>query len=212
MLKIFKNDKKEYNYFGSFEEIAALIVEVAEGVSTNLKNYQLSSLGEKVIEIHIIERAADQKKKQMMRYLYQDFLPPIEREDIIDMVYALDTVVNNIEDILIQVDMYQIETIPSDMLALLELIKEASHHVSNMMSELSNFKNPKKLLLMTEEIINIEEQADMICYQAIKIIHINKVDPFVSYRYSKIYDVFETCFDSFEDLASVVEAIILKNT
>lgn len=212
MLKFFRSDKKEYNYFTSFEEIARHIVEVAEDVSSYLKHYELSSLGERVREIHKIERAADQKKKEMMRYLYQDFLPPIEREDIIDMVYALDTVVNNIEDILIQVDMYQIKAMSPDMQTLLNLIKEASNHVSNMMSELSNFKNPKKLLFMTEEIIKIEEQADVICYQAIKEIHVNKIDSLISYRYSKIYDVFETSFDSFEYLVNVVEAIILKNT
>lgn len=212
MFKIFKSEKSDYNYFKSFEEIALLIVEVADNLYTNLINHQLSSLGEKVTEMHTIERNADQKKKQMMYYLYQDFLPPIEREDIIDMVYALDSVLNNLEDILIHTDMYQVETITIEMQRLLDLITEASNYLPMMMKELSNFKNPDKLVRMIEEIISIEAAADMICYEAIKKLHVDKVDTLLSYKYSIMYDVFETCFDSFEDLANVVEAIILKNT
>ena len=212
MFNIFKREKKGYNYFTSFEEVSLLIVEAAKFLSTNLKEYELSTLGEKVKEFHKIERAADEKKKEMMRYLYKDFLPPIEREDIIEMAYALDTVLNDIEDILIQIDMYQIETIPSDMIAFLEVIEKSADKLSNIMKKLSNFKNPEKLLLATEKIINLEEEGDIIYYQAIKNLHVGKVDIFKSYRYSKIYDVFETSVDSFEDLANVVEAIILKNT
>lgn len=212
MFKIFKGEKKEYNYFTSFEEISLLIVEAANFLAVNLKKYQLSSLEEKVKEIHKIERAADDKKKQMMHYLYKDFLPPIEREDIIEMAYALDTVLNDIEDILIQIDMYQIEVITSEMITLVELIEKASHKLADLIKELSNFKNPEKLLLMAEEIISLEDEGDAIYYGAIKDLHIGKVDPYKAYRYSKIYDVFETSIDSFEDLANVVEAIILKNT
>lgn len=212
MFKIFKSEKTDYDYFEFFEEIAMLIVEVAESLYANLFDYQLPLLGEKVVEMHKIERTADSVKNQMMRYLYQDFLPPIEREDIINMVYALDTVLNNMEDILIHLDMYQVEAITSDMLHLLELIKKASDYALEMMHELSNFKNPKKLALIIEEITIIEEQADKIYYEAVKRIHVDKGDVLESYKYSTIYDVFETCFDSFEDLANVVEAIILKNT
>lgn len=212
MFNMFKKEKKEYNYFTSFEEVTLLIVEAANFLSVNLKDYELSSLEAKVKEIHKIERAADEKKKDMMRYLYKDFLPPIEREDIIEMAYALDTVLNNIEDILIQIDMYGIEDITEDMISLIELIEKASNKLSDVMKELSNFKNPEKLIMMTGEIIDLEDEGDVIYYRAIKNLHREKVDPYKSYRYSKIYDIFETSVDSFEDLANVVESIILKNT
>ena len=213
MFDMFKNkNKEEYDYFNSFEEVSLLIVQTAKSLSENLKNYKLDSLEEKLIEIHKIERVADDKKNDMMRYLYKDFLPPIEREDIIEMAHALDTVLDNIEDILIQMDMYQIELIPPDMLILVELVEKASHKLSDMIGELSKFKSPKKLLLAIKEIINIEEETDVIYYNAVKNLHIDKVDSFKSYRYSKIYDAFEISIDSFKDLSDVVEAVILKNT
>ena len=212
MFDIFKKEKNKYNYFTAFEQVTLLIVEAADFLSKNLKDYDLSSLERELIEFHKIEREADEKQKQMMHYLYKDFLPPIEREDIIEMSYALDTVLNNIEDILIQMDMYQIESVSSEMLSLVRLIEESYHKLSEIMKELSNFKNPKKLLIMNEEIIKLEDEGDIIYYQAVKDLHIDKTNLSRSYRYAKIYDVFEVSIDSFEDLANVVEAIILKNT
>lgn len=212
MLNMFKKDKSEYNYYRSFDEIAGLIVEVAEMLNHILKNYELSTLEEKLKEMHKIERDADDKKKQMMAYLYKDFLPPIEREDIIEMAYELDTVLDNIEDIVIQMNMYQIQDLEAAMLDFGELIEAAAHKLADITKVLSNFKNPEKILALTEEIINIESRADLIYYRAIKNLHIGKVDPYKSYRYSRIYDVFELSADSFEEITNVVEAIILKNS
>jgi predicted phosphate transport protein (TIGR00153 family) len=212
MFKLFNKKKESYDYFSSFEEVSLLIQQTAEILFSNLKNYQLDSLETKLEEMHELECAADEKKLHMMRYLFQDFLPPIEREDIIELAQALDTILDNIEDIFIRMDMYQIESVHSNMLTLVELMEKASYKLSDITKELSNFKHPKKLSLLSEEIIALEEEADKIYYQSIKNLHLDKKDAFKSYRYSKIYDAFEECFDSFEDLADVVNAVILKNT
>lgn len=212
MLNMFKKDKSEYNYYHAFDEIAGLIVEVAEMLNEILKNYELPTLEEKLKEMHKIERDADNRKKQMMAYLYKDFLPPIEREDIIEMAHELDTVLDNIEDILIQMNMYQIQDVEPNMLKFGELINSSAHKLADITKVLSNFKNPEKILALTEEIINIESEADLIYYEAIKNLHVGAADPYKSYRYSKIYDVFELSADSFEEITNVVEAIILKNS
>ena len=213
MFDMFKNkNKEEYNYFDSFEEVSSLIVKTTECLSENLNNYKLHLLEEKLEEMHVIEREADDKKEDMMLYLYKDFLPPIEREDIIEMAHQLDTVLDNIEDILIQMDMYQIEMVQDDMLTMLVLIERASDKLAEAVKELSNFKHPKKLLPLIDEINNIEEEGDVIYQRAIKKLHVEKLDRFNSYRYSKIYDAFEISIDSFEDIADVIQAIILKNT
>lgn len=212
MLKLFKSKKTDYNYYSAFEEIASLIVHAAEKLQSDLSDYSLSSLENKTNEMHEIERLADDKKEAMMRFLYQDFLPPIEREDIIQMVYALDNILNNIEDILRQVDMYQIKSVESSMNELLALIQQASLHVVDLMKELKHFKSPKNIHALSKAIIFIEQEADAIYYQAVKQLHTNLEDNNYAYRYSTVYDVFEICFDSFEHLVNVVEAIVLKNT
>ena len=212
MLERFKRRKEKYDYFDSFEETASLILESSEFLSINLENYQLYSLEKRLVEMHKIKGAADKNKKQMMHYLYQDFLPPIEREGIIALAHALNTVLNTIEDILIRMDMYQIKLIQPDMMAFMELVEKASLKLTDMIKNLPNFKNPKQLLQNIEEISEIEEKGDAIYHRSIKNSHIDEVDSNESFRYSKIYDAFEESLNSFEELTSIVEAIVLTNT
>ena len=63
-----------------------------------------------------------------------------------------------------------------------------------------------------EEISEIEEKGDAIYHRSIKNSHIDEVDSNESFRYSKIYDAFEESLNSFEELTSIVEAIVLTNT
>lgn len=212
MFSFFDKEKNKYNYFFYFEEIATLVYESTEIVLRNLKNYELSSLEEEGKKIYEIESIADKKKKQMMNYLYKDFLPPIEREDIINLAHVLDIVLNNIKELLIQVDMYQIKYIYPHMILLIELIEKISLKTLNIVKELKNFKKPEKLMDMNKEIIKLENQGDIIYYQGVKKLHMEKKDSLENYKYSKIYDLFEKSINSFEDIANVIEAIILKNT
>ena len=204
--------KEEYNYFNEFEKISLLIIDAADFLSTNLKNYQLESLEGQLEAIHKIEHAADEKKYEMMHYLYQDFLPPIEREDLIGLSHVLDAVLDNIEDVLIRMDMYQIEEVRPDMFVFRELVEKASYKLSDMIKELHNFKRSKTLFSIIAEINTIEEKGDVVYQRAVKNLHFDKSDFSQSYRYSKIYDAFERCCDSFEHVADSVEAIILKNS
>lgn len=204
--------KEEYDYFDEFEKISLLTIDAAEFLSRNLKNYQLDSLEEQLTALHKIEHAADEKKYEMMHYLYQDFLPPIERDDIIELSHVLDAVLDNIEDVLIRMDMYQIETIQKEMFAFIELVDEAVYKLLEMIRELHNFKKSKRLFSIIAEINTIEEKGDIIYQRAVKNLHFNKSDFSLSYRYSKIYDAFEKCCDSFEHVANSAEAIMLKNS
>lgn len=209
---MFGKKKEEYSYFKTFEEVSVLMVEMAEVLSAKLANYHLNSLENELIKLHEIKQTTDAKKQQLMHYLYEDFLPPIEREDIITMAHALGNVLNSIENILVRMDMYQIEIIQPEMLEVMKLIKQAAYKSATIMENLHDFKHPEKLLAAIKEVKKIHEQADVIHHQAVKILYISNTDPFKSLKESNIYDSFEKSIHSFEGVTNSVEAIILKNT
>lgn len=209
---MFKKKKEEYEYFKAFEEISLLVIQSAELLSSILKDYQLETLESKLAEMHEIEHTADEKKHHMMRYLYQDFLPPIERDDIIELAHALDTTLDMVEDVLIRMDMYQIEKVQPEMLEFMGLVEQAAHKLHEIMKNLRNFKKSNLSLKATVEMNNIEEQGDVLYHRAIKKLHMGKGDLLESFAYSKIYDTFEKSCDAFEEVADIVEAVILKNS
>lgn len=209
---MFKKKKEEYEYFKAFEEISLLVIQSAELLSSILKDYQLETLESKLAEMHEIEHTADEKKHHMMRYLYQDFLPPIERDDIIELAHALDTTLDMVEDVLIRMDMYQIEKVQPEMLEFMGLVEQAAHKLHEIMKNLRNFKKSNLSLKATVEMNNIEEQGDVLYHRAIKKLHMGKGDLLEIFAYSKIYDTFEKSCDAFEEVADIVEAVILKNS
>lgn len=209
---MFKKKKETYDYFNAFEEISGMGIQAAELLAAILSNYKLDTLEAQRLEMHEVEHAADEKKHQMMRYLYQDFLPPIERDDIIQLAHALDTTLDMVEEVVIRLDMYQLPVVTPEMEQFLVLIQQAAQKLHEILKELRNFKKNRVSLRATIEMSNIEEQGDVLYQRATKQLYRENTNLLQAYGYSKVYDAFEGCCDAYEEVADIVEALILKNS
>lgn len=212
MFNLFKKEEKEHNYFITFEEQSQLILDLTELLSLTLEKDELLSLDKKLIEAKNIQVEAEEKKEAILYHLYEDFLPPLEREDIIELLRALDNVLENIADLLFRMDIYQIQTISEDLLSFLNLVEKASNENMTMIKELSKYKKPKKIILSIKKINEIKLEGDSLYHQAIKNIYSDEKDSFRRIRYSKVYDGFYETMHSFKELTNSIETMIIKNT
>ncbi len=73
---------KGYNYYKEFIAVSNLIVKASQMLNDTLQDFDLKSLEKKLVKLNEVERTADNLKYEMMEFMYSDFLPPIEREDI----------------------------------------------------------------------------------------------------------------------------------
>ena len=80
-----RKKKEEYNYFEEFANNSKYIVESAEILKETLGNYSQEKLKENITRVHKLENDADKALHRMREYLIKDFLPPIDREDIISI-------------------------------------------------------------------------------------------------------------------------------
>jgi len=158
MLK--RKNTKEYSYYQAFIEVSALAVSAAKMVTGILTAYDLETLEDRLKELHEIEHAADQKKHKMMSYLYSDFLPPLEREDIIDLAGELDTTIDTIEDALINIDIYQIKEITPEMIKFMQLVEKSALSLDEAINDLKNFKKSKVIKEAIIAINRLEKQGD----------------------------------------------------
>jgi len=210
MLK--RKKTKEYSYYQEFIEVSAMAVSAAKLMTSILNDYNLENLEARLKELHEIEHAADQKKHKMMSYLYSDFLPPLEREDIIDLAGELDTTIDTIEDTLIHIDIYQIQEITPAMLKFMEIIEKSALSLDEAINDLKNFKKSK---IIKEAIITInrfEKQGDALYTRSVKKLFVEQKDALTTMATTNIYDRFERATDSFEAAADVIERIVLKNS
>lgn len=204
--------KEEYNYFDEFANNSKYIVESAEILKETVANYSQENLEKNIAKVHKLENEADQALHKMRNYLIKDFLPPIDREDIVLIGHRLDDIEDYIDEILINFNILNITSVRDDALEFTELLIECAKSVKDA---LENFENFKKAELVKEKAIAInvlEEKADRLFEKAMKKLYKEEKDPVEIIKWTAIYNCLENTTDACEKIADCLEDVVMKNS
>ncbi|MBO5927073.1 MAG: DUF47 family protein [Clostridia bacterium] len=204
--------KSDAFYYDNFLQVSKICCEAAEFLVDFLTNYDANKITESIAKMHEFEHAADGKKHEMTEALSKAFITPLEREDLAQLSYNLDEVVDNIEEVLQRFYMDEFVAIRKDCILLAQKIVACCKCLSNMLEELHNFKKPEKLLERIVEISDTEEDCDKVYIDAYKNVRKECNDVLEVVAWRKVYDYLERCADSCEHVADTVELIVMKNT
>ncbi len=204
--------KNEYNYFDAFAGLSKYSYKLAESLHSTLSNFDPAKFPDQVKAAHEIEHGADLAKHEIMHHLVKEFLPPIEREDITTLTQEIDDVTDSVEDVLIYVDMFNIQSIRPEILKFTKLIVDCCKAMDEALEEFKNFKSPKKLHEKTIEINRLEEDADALYVDSMRKLFQTSKDPIELMCWTEIFHRMERCCDNCEDVADVLESIVMKNS
>ena len=204
--------KNEFNYFDEFAKLAKLAIEEVEELKKYVFEFDKANSQEEMKKIHEIENIADVKLHEVKNYLFKDFLPPIDREDILAITNKLDDLADGIDEIAIDVDIYDINEISENMKKSIELLEELTKKVYDLIIEFKNLKKVKEIKEKVIEINKIEEQADRLYEDSIRQLYKNEKDAVQIIIWSNIYSTIEDCFDACEDIADGIDDVLLKNS
>lgn len=203
--------KDEYNYFDEFIENATYIVKTAEILKETLNNYEKNILSKNINNVHKLENLADDKLHNMREYLIKDFLPPIDREDIILIGHRLDDIEDFLDEILLNFNILNITKIKYDIYEFLDLLLDCCKKVKEAFI---NFKNMKKYSKVKEKIVevnNIEEQGDKMFEKIMKKLYEEEKSPIEIIKWTTIYNCIENTIDACERVCDELENVIVKN-
>lgn len=204
--------KEEYSYFDEFVNNSKYIVESAEILKRTLKNYDQEKLEQSIKKVHGLENEADRALHKMRNYLIKDFLPPIDREDIVLIGHRLDDLEDGIDEILINFNILNITSVREDAIEFADLLIEC---VMSVKDALENFKNFKKADIVKEKSIAInvlEEKADRLYERAMKNLYKEEKDPIEIIKWTTIYNCLENSTDACEKLGDSLEDVVMKNS
>lgn len=204
--------KNEYNYFDAFASLSKYSYDLANTLHETLTNFDPSNITEKVKAIHQIEHNADNAKHDIMNRLVKEFLPPIEREDITSLTQEIDDVTDSVEDVLIYIDMFNIQKIRPEILKFTELIATCCKAMDDALEEFKNFKSSKKLRDKIIEINRLEEVGDALYVDFMRDLYHNSTDPIELMTWTEVLHRLEKCCDNCEDVANIIESIVMKNS
>lgn len=202
--------KKDEFYYKNLNQCAGYACRAAEILQETLKEFDQTALQEKMEQVHELEQQGDTKRHKMMAVLNQAFITPIEREDLIALSNALDDTTDSIEEILLQIYMCRVEAVRKDLFPVLEILLESVRTLENLIGELENFKHSQKLENYIIRVNDLEEQGDRLYMENMYRLH-GEADGKMILTWRTIYECVETCLDTCEHAADIVETVRMKN-
>jgi predicted phosphate transport protein (TIGR00153 family) len=204
--------KRDNYYFDTFVELVDYSCKAADLLNEIVSNYDATNIKAKMEEMHSIEHSADVARHKMMGRLLKEFITPIDREDIMAMADAIDTVTDSIEDVLMRLYMYNIIEVTEHAQKLAEIIAKCCYLLKQAFEELPNFRKSKKLHDLIVEINRLEESGDALYTEAIRDLYFSSKSYKEIVAWDNTYHYMEKCCDTCEDVSDVIENIIMKNT
>ncbi|MBH1940053.1 DUF47 family protein [Mobilitalea sibirica] len=204
--------KNAYNYFEALAKMSQHSYEAAQSLHKILRSYNTRQLPQHVQSMHIIEHAADTVRHFMTKQLAKEFLPPLDREDILYLSQKIDDVTDSIEDVLLYIHMINLDSIRVEMIKMSTLIEQCCESMFKACVELKNFKTSKDLAAIIIEINKLEEEGDKIFYGAIRNFTKSLKDSYELYLRIEVINRLERCLNNCEEVADLIELVIIKNT
>ncbi|MGI6337154.1 MAG: DUF47 domain-containing protein [Clostridiales bacterium] len=204
--------KNTNEYFRMFIGLAQHCCDAAQSLHNTLKNFDPKRVPEMLQHMHAIEHSADVDKHALMKKLAREFIPPIEREDIVSLSQEIDNVTDAIEEVIIRLYMYNIQEIRSDAIAMSAVIVKSCDELLRGMKEFENFRKSDILLTVIVEINRLEEVGDKLQTEAIRKLYTGSRDPVKVMAWTSIFEGLEACCDAAEHAANIIESIMMKNS
>ena len=205
--------KHKYDYFSAYEELSDLAVQEAGVLIRAMDEFtDAAALRPMLEEAHELEHGGDTINHDIYKQVAGDFMPPFDREEIVALAQALDNILDEMEDVLQYLYMYDVHQIPDDAKRFATLIRKSCKAVHVAMEDFRNFKRSKSFKQLVIEVSNYEDEADTLYVEVIRNLHVNHADePVHVLKWSRLYDHMESCCDACEHTADLMSTILLKN-
>ncbi len=204
--------KNEFNYFDYFCATADRICGAAKLLKTSVQNFNSQTFKKQMDDMHVLENEADMAKHEMTKHLMHEFLPPIEREDIIELGTKLDDIMDTLDDAMRCMYLYNVKEIRPGALRFCELIEKCATALKDTMAEFRNFKSSKLIKGKLVEVNTLESEGDALHSELTRDLFVNELDTRNLIIWSNVYEDLESCLDDCEDAADIIESVIMKNT
>ena len=158
------------------------------------------------------EDRADRIKHETMRQLHKSFITPLDREEIHQLITGLDAILDLIQDSAHTISLYNIRHITAEAVRLSELILGCAERVQKAVSMLPSMDNAPEVLKLCREIDQLESEADREMRGAMSRLFREEPDVRELIKYKAIYELLETVTDRCEDVANLIEGIVLENS
>ncbi|RJO64784.1 MAG: DUF47 domain-containing protein [Myxococcales bacterium] len=199
---------KNLGFFDLFERHAQHACEAAQAMQEALKALPNKAQIQCVQEC---EHQCDDVAHMTIELMRKTFITPFDREEIRHLISKMDDVADYVDAAATRLDLFEVKEAPKELKEICDVLVRAQKEVLKTMKLLRNMKNTQELQDVLKNINSLENEGDRLHRAGLVALFQGDVDPLTVIKLKDIYSMLEEAVDSCEDVAHVVEGIIIEH-
>jgi len=204
--RLMPHENRFFEYFNAHAEQLVLGAIELKALMSDISELQIRARN-----IETIEKKADQITHQTAQLLHQTFITPLDRDEIHQLITKMDDILDLIEDASQSMFLYDIRTVTDEAKKLAEICVASTEQVKAAVTQLSSMQNAEAILKLCAEIDRLESVADHVMRTAMAKLFREEPDTRQLFKIKEIYQLLEAVTDRCEDVANIIEGIVLEN-
>ena len=201
------------DYFELFKKGIGISCKAAKVLQTSFTGGPIDK--KEIVQLKEIEHEGDRHVHFCSNLIADSFITPLDRSDMMAMIRAIEAITDSIDDIGNQIYMMHITKGNDVTVKMVDLIVKSCEGLQELMNEFEQYKkNYKTIKEKTVYVNHLEEEGDEIFREAMRDLFDpkNKMEMMDVIRLQNLYNTLESSLDYCEDVADIVEQIIISNT
>ena len=207
---------REGNFFEMFNQHANRIVEAAHAFSKMVANYaDIEKRNAYFRQVDDAESAADRITHEVSRVLHKTFITPIDRDQIHQLINTMDDVADLIQDSAETMVLYDVRYMTDDIVRLTDVSVKCCERLKDAVALIANVSDAataEAALKTCAEIDKLESDADHVMRSAMSRLFREEPDVRELIKLKAVYELLETITDRCEDVANLIEGIVLETS
>ncbi len=200
---------RETSFFDFFEQHASLTVLGAREFLSLAEGGR--NIDAKAKRIKEIEHETDEITHRCVEALHKTFITPIERDDIHRLITRMDDIMDFVEAASERIALYEITTMTPEVKDLADVLVRSCIGVEEACRQLRNMKDAANILKKCIEVHRLENEADAILRRAVARLFREEKDAIAVIKWKEIYENLENATDRCEDVANIIEGVVLEH-
>ncbi|SAL66465.1 phosphate transport regulator [Caballeronia choica] len=199
----------EGKFFEIFNAHAKCIVDASRELELLIDNLDDAEIHKQNVQTN--EKRADKLTHETIDLLHKTFITPLDRDEIHKLITTMDDILDLMEDVATAIFLYDVRHVTSEASQLAHICTATSVRVQKAVELLADMKRASEILKICEEIDRLESDADRVLRAAMSKLFREEDDVKTLIKLKAIYELLETITDKCEDVANIIEGIVLEN-
>lgn len=199
---------KDVNFFVLFDKQAKYAIDAAVYLKELVAKGGVDEAA--LNKMRDIEHQGDEATHEIINRLDKTFITPFDREDIHALAKELDDVIDMLNTIASRMKVYKITGVDKNLVEFTSVIEKSVRAMAVAVKGLSSMKYSKEVFDACVEVNSLENVGDFMRDAVLAELFEKEKDPIKVIKFKEIYQDAETVLDVCEDVAHVVQSILVK--